>query len=65
MCRIQQIIKNDLDQVKNLKEQIEKNLKRAPEGSLTVSKSKNTIQFFHKENPKEKKGKYIKKQIRN
>lgn len=61
MCRIQQIIKNDLDQVKNLKEQIEKNLKRAPEGSLTVSKSKNTIQFFHKENPKEKKGKYIKK----
>ena len=36
MRRIQQIIKNDLNQIKNLKEQIEKSLKKAPEGSLVI-----------------------------
>ena len=61
MRKIQQIIKNDLDQVKRLKLEIEKSLKKAPEGSLIVSKSKATIQFFHKENHTQKKGKYIKK----
>ncbi len=61
MRRIQQIIKNDLNQVKKLKAEIEKSLKKAPEGSLIVSKSKATIQFFHKEDHTQKKGKYIKK----
>ena len=61
MRRIQQIIKNDLNQVKKLKAEIEKSLKKAPEGSLIVSKSKATVQFFHKENHTQKKGKYIKK----
>ena len=55
--KIQQIIKNDLDQVKRLKLEIEKSLKKAPEGSLIVLKSKDTIQFFHKEDHTQKKGK--------
>ena len=64
MRRIQQIIKNDLNQIKNLKAEIEKSLKKAPEGSLIVSKSKATVQFFQKEDHTQKKGKYIKKNNR-
>ena len=59
--RIQQIVKKDLDQILKIKLQIEKSLKKAPEGSLVVSRSKNTVQFFHKEECTKNNGKYIKK----
>lgn len=36
-------------------------MKKAPEGSLVVSKSNGVIQFFHKTEKSQKKGKYIEK----
>lgn len=37
----------------------EKSLKKAPEGALVLSKSNGTVQYYHKTERKQKKGKYI------
>lgn len=59
---IKQILLNELNEIKNLKKQVEKSLRKVPEGSLVISKSNGVIQYFHKTDPTEKKGKYIDKQ---
>lgn len=48
-------------ELKILKAKAEKSLKKAPEGSLVLSKSNGVTQYFHKTKSKEKKGKYIPK----
>lgn len=37
----------------------EKSLKKAPEGTLVLSQSKGTVQYYHKTEGSQKKGKYI------
>ena len=59
---IKQILLNELNEIKILKKQVEKSLRKVPEGSLVISKSNGVIQYFHKTNATEKKGKYIDKQ---
>ena len=39
--------------------QARKSLKKAPEGSLVLSKSNGTTQYYHKTESGQKKGKYI------
>ena len=59
--KIKQILTNELKEVELLKKQVERSLKKAPEGNLVISKSNGVIQYFHKTEKKQKKGKYITK----
>ena len=46
--KIKQILTNELKEVELLKKQVERSLKKAPEGNLVISKSNGVIQYFHK-----------------
>lgn len=59
--KIKQIIEEDIIKIQRLKKQVEKSLRKAPEGTLVVSKSNGVAQFFHKTESSQKKGKYIEK----
>lgn len=58
---IKQIVTKKLQELDQLKLKVERSLKKAPEGSLVLSKSNGTVQYFHKTSNKQKKGRYIKK----
>ena len=59
--QIKQTIANEISKIEKLKNKVEKSLRKAPEGSLIVSKSNGVAQFFHKTEKCQKKGKYIEK----
>ena len=59
--RVKKILVNELGKIEKLKRKVEKSLKKMPEGVLIVSKSNGVIQFFHKTEKEQKKGKYIDK----
>ena len=59
--KIKQILSKELNQIEKLKKQVEKSLKKAPEGGLILSKSNGVVQYFHKTEKEQKKGKYIAK----
>ena len=50
-----------LKELNVLQKNIEKSLKKAPEGTLNLSSSNGTSQYYHKTQKNEKKGKYIEK----
>lgn len=62
------IIEKIEEELRNLEELIikaEKSLENAPKGILRISKSGSTIQYYRRENEKDKNGQYIKKKNRN
>ncbi len=59
--KVKEILSSELAQIRKLKKIVEKSMKKMPEGSLVISKSNGVIQFFHKTEKTQKKGKYIKK----
>ncbi len=59
--QIRQTIADEIVKIQKLKKQVEKSLRKAPEGALIVSKSNGVPQFFHKTESGQKKGKYIEK----
>lgn len=59
--KIKQILAKELKQIEHLKKQVEKSLRKAPEGNLVISKSNGVFQYFHKTEKEQKKGKYIAK----
>lgn len=58
---IRKMLENKLNEIRKLKKIVEKSMKTVPEGTLVVSKSNGRIQFFHKTDKTQKKGKYINK----
>lgn len=59
--QIKQIIISKLEEIEKLKKKVEKSLKKAPQGSLILSRSNGVIQYYHKTESAQKKGKYIEK----
>ena len=59
--KIKQICIEMLDELDDLQKKIEKSLRRAPEGTLNLSTSNGSSQYYHKIKRHEKKGKYIEK----
>lgn len=59
--KIHQMIFRQLSDIQKLMQKTEKSLRKAPKGSLVVSKSNGVIQYFHKIDPAQKKGTYIEK----
>lgn len=51
----------DLNKLEEIKKAAEEDLKNAPQGSLRISKNSNTTQFYWRTDPKDTKGKYIRK----
>lgn len=56
---MKEILQEKLKEADNLISRTEKSLKKAPEGTLVLSKSKGTVQYYHKTEASQKKGKYI------
>lgn len=54
-------LEEKLKEVEHYITQTEKSLKKAPKGSLVLSKSNGTVQYYHKTEHEQKKGKYIPK----
>ena len=52
-------LQEKLKEADGLISRVEKSLKKAPEGMLVLSQSKGTVQYYHKTESSQKKGKYI------
>ena len=52
-------LQEKLKEADGLISRVEKSLKKAPEGTLVLSQSKGTVQYYHKTESSQKKGKYI------
>ena len=50
-----------MEELNKLQSMTEKSIKRAPEGTLVLSECRGTVQYYHKTNCNQKKGKYISK----
>lgn len=61
MEQIKQVLTQKLEKLNQLKGKIEKSLKKAPEGTLILSSSNGSVQYYHKTKSEQKKGKYIEK----
>ena len=61
MDELQRILTTKINELKHLIEISEQCLATSPEGSLQISRNQNTIQFYHRTNPKDTHGIYIKK----
>ena len=59
--QVKEILLNEIKKIEKLQKQVNKSLRKIPEGRLIVSKSNGVIQFFHKTASDQKKGKYISK----
>lgn len=53
--------RKELEELEKIIEKAQSSLKNAPEGSLRISKKKNTVQYYWRTDPKDTHGKYIKK----
>ena len=60
MEEIRNLLKEREKYLRGLKSEKEKELKAAPEGLLRVCNSRNRIQYYHRTNPKDFNGVYIK-----
>lgn len=58
---IKLILENKLQKLNHLKDRVEKSLRKAPEGTLILSKSNGTVQYYQKTDGGQKKGSYINK----
>ena len=58
---MQKMLEKKLQELDEYVVQAKKSLKKAPEGSLVLSKSNGTTQYYHKTESGQKKGKYISK----
>ena len=58
---IKLILSKKIQNLNCLKERIEKSLRKSPEGTLILSKSNGTIQYYYKTDSSQKKGSYINK----
>lgn len=56
---VRQFLKSKIKELDNLIVRAEKSLKKAPEGSLVLSRSNGTVQYHNKTESTQKKGKYI------
>ena len=52
-------LEEKLKEVEHYITQTEKSLKKAPKGSLVLSKSNGTVQYYHKTEHEQKKGKSL------
>lgn len=59
--QIQELLTKKLQELEQLKVKAERSLKKSPEGSLILSSSNGSIQYYHKTSCNQKKGKYIEK----
>jgi len=59
------ILETKLKEADYLIEKAEKSLKKAPEGTLVLSKSNGIVQYYHKTKNEQKKGDYISKKTEN
>ena len=56
---MEQLLKEKLREAEDVISKTEKSLKKAPEGTLVLSQSKGSVQYYHKTERSQKKGKYI------
>lgn len=59
MKKIKETLLKKRKQLEVLEKRAAKSLKKAPEGSLVLSKSNGSVQYYHKQESFQKKGKYI------
>ena len=64
MKQIKEILQERQEQLQQLKEDKEKSLAEAPEGSLRLCQHGDKIQYYHRNNPKDFNGVYIKEKDR-
>lgn len=60
MEQIKNLLETRENQLKQMKKEKEKALGKAPEGSLRICKHGNKTQYYHRNNPKDFNGVYIK-----
>lgn len=63
MKRIEVILRNEVNQLKRIIENVQKRLKNAPKGSLRISKSRGRIEYYYKDeecSTARKNGRYMK-----
>lgn len=56
---MKEILEQKLKEADGLITKVEKSLRKAPEGSLVLSQSNGSVQYYHKTSREQKKGKYI------
>lgn len=56
---VKEILVTKVKELDVLIRKVEKSLKKAPEGTVVLSKSNGTVQYYHKTERKQKKGQYI------
>lgn len=64
METIESMLRTEMWQLKKIAEQAEKRLKTAPQGSLRISKKKNHVEYYYRneaKNAKNGNGRYLKK----
>ena len=59
MKKIKETLQKKRKQLEVLEKRAAKSLKKAPEGSLVLSKSNGSVQYYHKQESFQKKGQYI------
>lgn len=59
ITQVKQSLKEKVKELERMKLKVEKSLKKAPEGTLVLSQSNGTTQYYHKTERQQKKGKYI------
>lgn len=59
MTNLKKVLEKNLKELEVLRIKVKKSLDKSPEGTLVLSSSNKTIQYFHKTDKKQKKGKYI------
>lgn len=61
MEELKSIYEKELKELEIIAQIAENELKNAPQGTLRISKSNNREQYYWRRNPKDDRGKYIKK----
>ncbi|MDD2981210.1 MAG: hypothetical protein PHN80_14755 [Hespellia sp.] len=61
MNEVKEHLQHELEKLSTIERMAEKDLREAPEGSLVISKSGNRTQYYHRTDPKNFHGKYIRK----
>lgn len=65
MLELHQLLLRRAEELTNIIDTAGLCIKQAPNGTLRITKSKGTIQYYHRENKEDKAGKYIRKSNRN
>lgn len=59
MDTLRDLLENRVQELRTIKERLEKELKKAPEGSLRISSSRGRTQYYYRRNQSDRRGNYI------